>query len=69
VRGPRTLTEIMARPRIERVECLRPRCYVHYFKLEQPSDIDAALIRCFRKAYAVGRREHARGSEPDRPLA
>ncbi|MBL8695558.1 MAG: hypothetical protein JNJ88_15810 [Planctomycetes bacterium] len=59
----------MAHPRIERVECLGPRCYVHYFKLEQSSDLDSALIRCFRKAYAVGRREHVGGSEPDRPQA
>lgn len=42
-------------PRFHRIEKIPPHNYVHYFRLHDPSDIDAELAAVVREAYAVGR--------------
>jgi hypothetical protein len=38
-----------------------PGCFVHTFRLRALTDLDAALAKLVKEAYAVGRREHLRG--------
>jgi hypothetical protein len=44
-------------PRLRRVEDFGTLGYVHHFRLEQPSDIDAALRGLMLEAYRVGTQE------------
>jgi hypothetical protein len=44
-------------PRLSRVEDFGRLGYVHHFRLEQPSDIDAALKSLMAEAYRVGTQE------------
>jgi hypothetical protein len=41
-------------PRLVRVEDFGPLGYGHHFRLERPEDVDAALRRLMKEAYAIG---------------
>ena len=45
---------------LRRVEDFQPLGFVHHFRLEQPSDIDAALEALMQEAYRVGTQESTR---------
>jgi hypothetical protein len=45
-------------PRVERIEKITPRCYVHYFRIASEADLDAELQDWLHRAYRVGRQEH-----------
>lgn len=52
------LTRRAPHPRLKRVENPVPNCYVHYFRLSKPADIDRALGSLVREAYGIGCQEH-----------
>lgn len=52
----------LALPRFHRIEKIPPGDYVHYFRLRNPSEIDAELIALMREAHAVGRQEQLHSS-------
>ena len=43
---------------IFKIDNLNNRFFVHHFRLSQPADINKALLKYMRLAYAVGQREH-----------
>lgn len=57
VDGAVWLKRRLALPQFHRIEKIPPGDYVHYFRLRDPSEIDAELAALEREAYAVGRQE------------
>jgi hypothetical protein len=51
-------TRRMEIPRLDRIEKITPRCYVHYVKIASDSDLGAELMRWLRRAYLVGQQQH-----------
>jgi hypothetical protein len=45
-------------PRVERIEIITPRCYLHKFRIASESDLDVELQRWLRRAYLVGQQKH-----------
>jgi hypothetical protein len=49
-------------PRFHKIETIYPNAHVHLLRITEPEQIDGQLARWVREAYAVGCREHLRGS-------
>jgi hypothetical protein len=43
--------------RFEKIETYGPRCHGHYLRIQSPADLDRAVTRWLKQAYAVGRQE------------
>lgn len=60
------LTRRVRSKRFVKVENVAPRCWIHWFDLCEPDDIDSEIRKYLREAYAIGRQEHLidRGDSP-----
>jgi len=52
------LTRRLESPRFRRIETMTPKCYVHHFRVESPSELDAEVKSWLQEAYKVGTQEH-----------
>jgi hypothetical protein len=52
------LTRRIDSPRFHRIETLTPTCYVHYFRVHSPDELDDEVASWLREAYAVGEQKH-----------
>lgn len=59
------LTRRVESPKFHRIETLSPYTHIHTVRVTSPSDVDGELAAWLREAYAVGRREHLQGPDPD----
>ena len=52
------LTRRLESPRFRRIETMTPKCYVHHFRVESLSELDAEVKSWLQEAYKVGTQEH-----------
>jgi len=52
------LTRRLSNRRFKRIEMMSPKCYVHHFKVETPSDLDEEVAEWLCEAYQTGTQEH-----------
>jgi hypothetical protein len=52
------LTRRLRNRRFKRIEMMSPKCYVHHFKVETPSDLDEEVAEWLCEAYQTGTQEH-----------
>lgn len=45
-------------PRFKRIETMSPKCHVHHFRIEAPSDLDQEVAGWLCEAYQVGTQQH-----------
>ena len=56
--GHLVLAQRRESPIFRKIETFSPRNHVHFFRLENPSDINDELRQFMREAYAVGEQRH-----------
>lgn len=54
------LTRRLDHPRFTRIEEISPTCYVHHFRIKEPSELDDEVRAWLKEAYRVGRQDHLR---------
>ena len=52
------LSRRLASPRFRRIETMTPKCFVHHFRIEDPSELDEEIAGWLCEAYRVGTQEH-----------
>lgn len=45
-------------PRVRRILSISPRNHVHYFRIQEPAELDDEVLGWLREAYAVGEQLH-----------
>jgi hypothetical protein len=58
------LTRRVKHPRLRRVEKIAPRCYVHHFRFEDPSEMNEDFCTIVREAYRISYQENLQQRVP-----
>ena len=52
------LTRRLKSARFRRIDAMTPKCYVHHFRIDSPSELDDEVKSWLQEAYQVGTQEH-----------